>query len=238
MAENRIVILGDSLAMPRIMDGIRFEDTYAYHLAKEFEPDFTLYNRAKRANTFAKQAVEWTLNDDFICYNPKIVIIHLGIVDCAPRLFSELQNKVIEMMPAPIRKPIITFFSKRRLFFTRLFKKVYVDKKCFEAGIRSILTHIDSSKQKTIIVGIAPTNTVNANRSYGFEANIMDYNNILKNVAATKENTIFLDVRDQINPDIHLLPDGIHLTKEGHLIISKMIINHLNNSLKLTAMTK
>jgi len=84
-----ITILGDSLDMPRLNENILYKDTYAYKLDSLLGNDYLVINRSRRANTILEQANRQNINDDILSSESEYFIIHLGIVDCAPRLFSK-----------------------------------------------------------------------------------------------------------------------------------------------------
>lgn len=209
---KKVVILGDSLAMPRDEDKVTYENTYAYQLALHEELDVIC--RAVRANDTSKQSKEQALYDDIICFRPDIIIIHLGIVDCAPRLFSKKHIFFLSFFPSWFKKKYMDFFSKYRPFFTRRLPKVYVKKEQFEKNIVKIMSVCRDFTDEIYCISISDTNKNNKIRSYGFSNNIETYNDILKAVSL-KNNVIFFDLFNEMQAS-YLLDDGIHLTPIGH----------------------
>jgi hypothetical protein len=132
--KKRIVILGDSLSMPRPNEGIILEYTYSYLLNKSFE----VINKSKRVNDTKLQILEQNILDDIDYLNPDI-IIYLGIVDCAPRLLSRNESRLINILPNKLRKIIINFLSKYRLFFTKLRNIQYVNMNSFKKNTELLL---------------------------------------------------------------------------------------------------
>lgn len=221
MFKKRIVILGDSLGMPRPDEQppVEYEETYPY-LLKQLLPEWEVLSACKRANHATKQGCTQYLYDDIIFIKPTAVVIHLGVVDCAPRLFNNYEKIILNKMPSVIRNKIIAFFSKHRKFFTRRFKKVYVNKKDFEKNIDKLIKTALESKATPILIGIADTNHENKEKSYGFSQNIIDYNAILL-ALAERHKIAFINMYDK--GDKILLSDGIHLQPESHKLIANEI---------------
>jgi hypothetical protein len=84
--------------------------------------------------------------------------------------------------------------------------------------------------EKVIIVNIANTNEVNKRRSFGFEKNIFDYNNIIHRLISTNSKCFLIDLYtySKLNSNI-LLNDGIHINKNAHEIIADDIVRIVNS---------
>lgn len=226
---NHIVFLGDSMCMPRDFDGIPIETTYPYMLAQSF-PKYQFFNRATRANTFVKQLSNLRMHDDMLCFRPEVVIINIGMADCAPRLFSEFQGRVLNFLPNSMSKRIIETCSKRRFYLTRRFPKVYVKPPDFRTASKKLIDAAISNNIKVILVGIAPVSEAMKEKSYGFDENIQNYNKILKENIEGKG--MFIDVYEHMNPEEDLLEDGFHLTRKGNDLLYKLVKNSLEQLLK------
>lgn len=220
MIRPRIVIIGDSLALPRPEEGVRYDDTYP-HLLGTWLEGFEVIARNRRANDSSLQARADNLSEDITCLEPDILIIHLGIVDCAPRLFSKTEQRIINVLPPVLRKPIIDFASRHRYLITRLFRKVYVDRAAFRANIERLVDAAADAGAVPIVVSIADTNESNKQRSYNLENNIRDYNEVLSEIAK-RHGIGLVDVNAPDSAD-RLLPDGIHLTVNGNCLLAQSL---------------
>lgn len=219
---NRIVVLGDSLAMPRYE--VPLEKTYPYLLSKELK-DSEVIVRNKRANTSKNQVREQNILDDIVFLKPNIVIIHLGIVDCAPRLFNQKEQWILSKLKW-INKYIIKFFSKNRYFFTKVNQKVYVSKKDFYKYTSKLIQELKKNDvEKILILNICDTNLENKKKSYGFQQNIQEYNEVLNSLSEEK-NVYLLDINSMIQKNM-LLEDGIHISTEGHNIAYLELIKRI-----------
>ena len=102
--QDNIVILSDSLSLPRVDsdETILLRESYPYLLEKKIGNDMKIINRGIRfATTDLLQNFQY-LFDNLLIYSPKTVIIQMGIVDCAPRLFSPLFRSLINRIPNKI----------------------------------------------------------------------------------------------------------------------------------------
>ncbi|MGW8169127.1 MAG: SGNH/GDSL hydrolase family protein [Sulfurovaceae bacterium] len=216
--KQRIVILGDSLGMPR--PEIKFEETYPY-IFQENIPRSEVYAKHRRANDSAIQSEFLNIQDDIEYMQADILVMHLGIVDCAPRLFSKREQNALRYFKK-INKYIIAFMSNRRYFFTKLFPKVYVDIKSYEKNMRRLILSGKKSAKRVIVVNISDTSAENKKRSYHFENNIKDYNEVLFKLA--KENSVELLNIYEISDESILLDDGIHLNIRGNQLLAHKLL--------------
>lgn len=214
---KRIVILGDSLSMPRPNEGIEYEDTYPYLLSKM---GYEVICRSKRANDTKIQTIEQNILDDVVYLKPNILIIHLGIVDCAPRLFSKFERKLLSLLPKIIRIPIINFFSKRRAFFTKIRQISYVNLKSYESNLEKLINRSKKIVEKIIIIKIKNTTNENDSRSFNFNKKIDKYNNVLDKLSKKYDGIFLIDPN---NFEDGLLNDGIHINKNMHKYIASEV---------------
>ena len=205
---SRLVILGNSLSMPRPGDRIMYEDIYPYILAN---PDLEVINRSKRVNDIEIQSMEQNIVDDVDDLRPDYLVIHLGIVDCAPRIFSKNNRKLLSLLPGSVVNYIVRFVSKHRYAITKSRRISFVDIELFETCLRNMLIRI---RKKTphiniIILKILQTNKRNIERSYNFDSNIEKYNNVIERVS--HEFNLFVKLIDINKHNDGLLEDGIHI---------------------------
>lgn len=211
---NKVVILGDSLGMPR--EELLFEETYPYLLQHRFLKNYQIISQHKRANDTKRQLVELY---DVELYKPNIVILHLGIVDCAPRLFYRKEKILFSYINKIV--PIIKIMSKHRFFLTKYLPKVYVNEREYEKNILKIIYFLEEKNIKIILVGIATTNLKHREKSFSYDENINNYNSILEKIVEDKKKIDFIDMY-QYGEDI-LLEDGHHLNAKGSKILATKI---------------
>jgi len=221
---KRIAILGDSLNMPRPDEGIEYENLYSFLLIKE---GYHVINKSKRANDTNLQTKSQNLLDDIVFLRPNVLIVHLGIVDCAPRIFRRYEQKIINYLPLLLKKNIIKLCSKYRYFITKYRKITYVNEKEFEENLIKIIETAKDFVEKIIIIKILNTSEENNKRSYGFYNNILNYNKIIEKIS-NKYDCIKI-----IDPNLFekkgLLSDGIHINKDLHQFLFEEILKILKN---------
>lgn len=187
-----ITILGDPLALPR--PEVSYTDGHPARLSLHLGNEFLVVNKARRNNTVVKQSSlageGYAWEEIIYMHESRYFIIHLGIVDCAPRIFSLDERRLLGILRRLPSGGYITNYirdirSTHRRFFTKHFPKVYVDKKAFATGLSAILSMIQTktSATRAFIINIADTSSVAKHRSFGFAENIRDYNEIIGSVS-------------------------------------------------------
>ena len=226
-----ITILGDSLAMPRIENGIFYTNTYGYLLQKLLGNNYLIHNRSKRGNTTLEQCNYQYIYDDIEVIKNDIIIIHLGICDCSPRIIRKNEKFILNFLPITLRNYYIKFKSKHRRILTKFFPYTYVNKKDFQ---NYLITLINSSllvnpKTKFIFINIANTSVQNDKRSFNFRKYINTYNNILNDLSNIYNSDIINFHKMTVDNSNYLLEDGIHITKEAHSILANKLYNIITN---------
>jgi len=238
-----ITIVGDSLPQVSSDQKISYQETYPFLLQRMFDANKYLVKLSSRStNQVIKQSSSDNLNTDVLYNNSEYVVIHLGIVDCAPRLFGYIEDRIVFVLShVPVVKIfinlVIKFKSKYRRFFTKHFPKTYITRKIFKEKYSFIVKEIKnkSNPKKIFIINIADTSEKNKYRSYNFEKNILDYNKILKDIYS--ENSDFCELIDfhsetLKNKKLIIEDEGIHLTREGHRYLAGLIYNKIQENIK------
>jgi lysophospholipase L1-like esterase len=219
---KKLVIIGDSLSMPRPDDKIQYEKTYPYLLNQALDLIYVI-NRSRRANDTQLQLESQNIADDIDYIKPDYVVIHLGIVDCAPRIFSRNESFLINKLR--YGKPqIIKFVSKNRKAFTRIRKIQYVPLFKYVRNMKQLINIAKGHTPNIFVCNIAKTNYDNEVRSYNFAKHIQTYNEKLKELV--KEECVELIDLNVYGSSI-LLNDGIHLNEQGNLLVFKLLLNAL-----------
>lgn len=192
-----VAIVGDSLSLPR--EGTAYRETYPFLLSEMLGDGYEVVNLSRPRNDTGKISPRSVLT-----YQPDYTVIHLGIVDSAPRLFGKTADFILShVMPEKLALKWIRFKSRHRLWFTRIFPKTYVSLKEFARNI----FNFERTFPRPIFVGIMDTSPENKKRSYGFFKNIYSYNSVLSMVGC-------------IGMPAFYGMDGIHLNKQGHRFLA------------------
>ena len=230
----RIVVAGDSLGLPRIKPTlISYKDIWPYILEgklKERNVNSKILNHSERSRTLPKLLKNF--QDIVSIWEPDILIIQIGIVDCAPRLFSEREHKFLNsgIIHWRIAKAIINFASKHRRQIITLRPWVrYTPLKKFKKSLEDLGKILSQTNYKTIVLPIFPSFPSHTYRSPGYNESVEKYNNEWKNFCE-KYSHIFINLEEIINDlklEDLLLEDGHHLSKLGHLRIATSLENKI-----------
>ncbi|HEY0354921.1 MAG TPA: SGNH/GDSL hydrolase family protein [Flavisolibacter sp.] len=224
---KKLIIAGDSLSMPRPKEGVEYEDTYPALLQVALQNEWWVINRAKRANNSRKQALYLNISDDVHDMKPDAFIYHIGTADCAPRLFSEFQQKLLDRVPPRFRKKIIGYFSKRRWQITKKYPKVFVSREDYEGYVLKVVKTAKAYTNMVFVLGIGMMSARVLGRSYGFRENIIKYNEALQEVCR-QTGAIYIDTANLIDPDRDLLEDGIHYDKTANIKVFEVIMAQMD----------
>jgi lysophospholipase L1-like esterase len=159
---------------------------------------------------------------------PDIVIIQLGIVDCAPRLFKRdgVERKLINRLPNIIKKYYIDFVKKNR---KRKRNHAWVNSKKFKENIQNYISRSQIIRPKKIIfIEIPIPSSVYLDKNPKAIHSIKKYNSILNELCSKN------DICDTINPltvkkNIQIYDDGYHPNPMGNNLVADLLINELRN---------
>ncbi|RPI86143.1 MAG: hypothetical protein EHM34_00165 [Nitrosopumilales archaeon] len=211
--KKTMAIIGDSLSLPR--DDIPFEKTYAALL----ENDYDIVMDSVYGNT-TRDACNGSL---FSVLLSDYVIVHLGIVDCFPRLLDARTRKILSIFPAQVRKIALYPITKYRYEFTKTFPKVLVSKDEFYWNMVKLLSKIRSSNAIPIIIDISDVSNSIACRNYGVRNNIFSYNDVLRKLIY-QYDCVHVNLNYMTRHYSEMIhKDGQHLSETGHAILYGMI---------------
>ncbi len=216
-----VTIAGDSLSLPRPWYLKKFDpelnpflatkyfDTYP-QILENILSDRLSFKKVRVNNSLAQRGFNITsltarLPDIFSYYDPDLVIIQVGIVDCWRR------GENLDKQDVPLPK------------YLRHLQKIidYRDKAC--------------PNKPLILMGLCPTDPKLYKRNSGMNQIIEEYNNAIRDAIKSKVGITFFNTGALMNMDdpyslIHR--DGIHFSTSGHTLIAKalgnMIVNIVN----------
>lgn len=227
--------MADSLAMAREGEtNIAYEATYPYLLAQSLRRRFhsespMVIERGMRRRTIEYVLDEWYELVDLL--KPAVVVVHVGIVDCAPRVFLRRERQfVAKLRPAFLRESILDGVHRHRRAIVRMRKKVYVPPERFSALVGQVIEKAKQSKVRSLVmVNIITPPAEMEERSPGFVENVGVYNKILKSRA--EDGGVHLIDIDRMIKEAggveQLTVDGIHINETAHAMLAKEIENHI-----------
>jgi len=239
----RIVVLADSMAMPRLEQGcmIYWDDTWPYLLEQSLRNrgiESEVINCASRSRT-ADTLTGLDFLEHIIWKRPQAIILQVGIVDCTPRVFSKREKKLLNypFVPARLRDWLVNYRSARR---PRLVKRNPLGKvdtppekfRDFLAHFFSKVTALESDIQLIVLPVVANIPMMEM-RSPGYGENVRLYNDILKSCSLAAK-ACWLDPGElfaEAEVRNHFCADGYHLNEAGTRRIAAAIGSLLMNRL-------
>jgi len=227
----RIFLIGDSLAVPRSdpSGDIRYRNCYPFLIQQYLENQLqsvhvpVIYDRSQSCCTLPDVVFSW--NEEISLQEPDILIIQVGVVDCAPRVFTPYQRKVVaNLRPRIMRESVLSLVRKYRKHLVRLRGNLtYTSYEQF----RQAAIGLSSEADRVGLLGCYFVNIITPSlemerRSPGFCSNVAKYNEVLEEVADGKiVQIVDMDgIVQRMGHERLLLSDGIHINKEGHRILA------------------
>lgn len=232
---KKILAIGDSLALPG--HGNSYEDTWIYLLKSRFsEYDFITYFKRQLTTDVlvsmggGEKGVDKAPkgSDCLEFYSPDLVILQLGIVDCAPRLFkpNSLEMKVLNNLPEGLRNAYIRIMKKLR---KRDVSKAYVTPERFR---NNLVTYFNRCKkagvQKVIYISICVPDENMTSKNPDIQQVVEHYNRIIDEQKKMFPFVISVDPLDSRHYEYEIFEDGYHPNQKGNEMVFKSLANVLS----------
>ncbi|OAV44302.1 SGNH/GDSL hydrolase family protein [Lewinella sp. 4G2] len=223
-AKKKVIAIGDSLALPGHGNG--YEDTWIKKVKTRFPAwDFiTVFRRSTTTNVLVQSGGGGDNSktprgsDCLEYYQPNIVITNLGIVDCAPRLFYSIENKVVKHMPGSLRKPYIKLMKRIR---SKSPKKAYVSIGKFEHNWTTYLSRCEAiNVEKVIIIGIPHPDENMVKLNPGIVKSVKAYNEVYEGLSRKFNFVSLIYPLDSTRYDFTIFDDGYHPNPSGNELVS------------------
>ena len=232
----KVALYGDSLACPR-HGVLKSHERYIALIETFFRSKlfdfFEIRDKATGGVTLPQLYGQYCQDNTYFSLPGDVLIIHSGIVDCAPRPISESMRAKISMLPPFIRNIIISYIHKNRSRLILKGKKIVkTNKVTFINTLDSFLESAISNYKKVLIVNICPTTDEFERRSPGLTDSINLYNNLISDIIKKKDSpkVLLIDIYKEISnnknniEDYIVKEDGHHIRPVTHKIIAEKII--------------
>lgn len=223
--DRKIVLISDSLGLPRPeeKEGREFDcsDTFSSYLGEVTEGCSidSICQRFATTNNILR-----ILNDEADLGRDSDVVIHIGLNDCANRMFLTRERIAMSLLPKELNNRIVEFARRfRAQILTLLPPYHYVDPARFRSNLETSIATLRKRNVKKIVLTtiILPPakfwrGTPGMNRNFG------QYNQIIMDVCNEHKATLFdFDRHVWGNmADAPLISDGMHLSHNGHRLFS------------------
>lgn len=235
MKSKKILCIGDSLALPGHLN--KYEDTWFYKLKQEF-PDFDFISFFKRQlTTDALTSMgggiggvdNWPKGADCLeGYMPDVVIIQLGIVDCAPRLLSNYDRVIIKILPKVFKS---TYIKLIKLIKKRNVNNTLVPYEKFKKNVLNYVNRAKNLGTNIIFISISIPDSKMVIKNKDIVFNVNRYNEYYYKMA---NDYSFVNTTSALNAndcDEEVYEDGYHPNILGNDIIYnklKIALNELS----------
>lgn len=207
---KKILVLTDSLGLPRaVPEQTLYEETWPYALKKQ--------GYFVHQVSIGEATSEDLKNQIFYhkMYEPDLVIVQVGIVDCAPRFATQFELALLNRIPF-FGKFIINFLKTKQV--RKLRQKTYVILQTFEINIKNI--------QDCFTVPVYFISIINATTGYEEKLNVVT-NNIKRYYTTLKSiSKYYIDLNNL--PIQGIMADFHHINHYGHRYIYDLIIKEIN----------
>lgn len=230
--QNHLLIHGDSLALPRA--DVQYHQTWPSRLRAELD-EWTVINRAQDGKT-TKELIsdeEWKNSRQLDLYTPRVVVLQLGIVDCAPRKVRKVEKQVVEELESQLLRRISYFLATN--FRSRSMKRAYVSPDEYRSNLSAFVERaMENGVESVLFVKILSPGEKYSDRNKHSPASITQYNEILSDVA---DEYPLVDVlrplcddekKERQIVDEYTLDDGYHLNPAGNERLGQRVIDHIN----------
>ena len=197
----KVLLITDSLAFPRLEpEYVLYEETYISYLKGAFN-DCDFIHQGRGGATIVDLYKHSAYYHETL--RPDLVLMQCGIVDCAPRALTVIEQQIVSRLP--IIGGLVTALVKkysRQLRRTR--RMTYTSVAAFSSSVHQF----ESLFSKVYWIGILPATADYDAKVEGIERNIAMYNDILR-----QRNYVPTDDFDASM----IMSDHHHLNRVGHV---------------------
>ncbi|RYE75712.1 MAG: SGNH/GDSL hydrolase family protein, partial [Myxococcales bacterium] len=197
------------------------ENTYPYMLLEQ-RPGWAVESICQRYLTMTR-VLDLLLADPDLAVGADVVL-HIGLNDCADRMFLEHERIALGLLPDELKDSIVRFAQQhRRDILAHLPGHHYVPPTEFTATVDTILSILASRARRVVVATIILPPIRFWPATPGLQANFGRYNLALMDAAARHGALVFdVDRHMWANQNEGVLQsDGMHLDTAGHEIFAE-----------------
>jgi hypothetical protein len=224
-----INVVGDSLSLVRPAEGIRGDTLYWTLLQERLGHPYYVIAHSRRSNDTAQ--VVRTMHEDILAFPMFALVLHLGIVDCFPRLFSKREHDVLHTLTSMrlggLTRTVTRLAARHRLCLTRRFPKHYVSLPDFTHNLHTIVESVQrcGAARHIILLGILDTSVEKSSRTYQAAESIRAYDAVLRRMTIQYACVHYIDLNGYFKAQgiTPTLPDGHHLNPDAHPHVAALL---------------
>ncbi|PKO98497.1 MAG: hypothetical protein CVU13_10085 [Bacteroidetes bacterium HGW-Bacteroidetes-8] len=215
--KKRILIIGDSLALPRVHpEKVEYRETWPELLKNTGK--FEIIQLSIGGGTIVDIFDQLSY---YKYFQTDIIVIQLGIVDCAPRALTQFELKLFQS------NKLFSLILSRFLpinFLRRIRNISYVDLYKFCEFYEKMILQFKNCY--VINVGILPIPIDYEKKLAGITKNQFKYNTAIKSISQ-KYGCYYID--SELMPLNGIMTDYHHLNSKGHLWIYNSIVKAIDS---------
>lgn len=232
----KILCVGDSTSLPGHTNS--YEDTWFFKLKHNFtDCDFiSVFRRSITTDILVTEGGgdivdKFPMGADCLeFYNPHIVILQLGIVDCAPRLLNKVDKLILRFLPYRLKDMYIKNLKKIK---KRKSSNTIVTAEKFLFNIKSYIERCLLREVKTLILIAIPfPDDRMINKNPQIVTNINIYNKILYDFSERHNFIKVINPLDSRRYNENIFEDGYHPNPFGNEIVYQKIKFVMSNYVK------
>jgi len=226
-SRQRWLIIADSLALPR--PGVTYQATWPYLLQREF-PNCDWVNLARRSSVTTRLVTDGDSGADCLeFYAPDGVILHLGICDCAPRLYRQgsIFQHLVYRLPGNLGRRISDLLESYR---GRRADNALVGERQFRTNLENYLQRCKEAGVKVIALEIMPVGKEMIGKNPGIVGQIEKYNRIYRDFAASSGHMKVVKIFDAAANIEQFTLDGYHLNEQGNRLVYCSLVDAIKEA--------
>lgn len=213
----RLLFVTDSLGLPRrvpvrVAGHEVWVNQVAHSLEGQVEPYF--YTVAGLHSSDLASNLEIQLGG----FDADLLVLQIGIVDCAPKALRENERKVVTRLPGPLRLLVHNFLRRNYARIVMWRDVTYVSQDRFRTNLESFREHFRDCE--FVVVPIAPANQGYRAKNPLIDRNIRAYNRILETVFG---EAFASETFEGADPELLFVSDHHHLSIEGHATVARAV---------------
>lgn len=235
--KDNVVMVGDSLALPRPMEALRADfginQTSTFMFNNMVQDGLEMRTWAQRYLTTEKLLDNWNLMVENI--QNKHLVIHLGLNDSAERIFLEGQRLALDVYDDELKNSIVEFGKQyRKEIIKNQYDHAYVGYEKFKNNVHEIIRRACEEEAKSIIfvniIAFPKSHEIDTPGSLALTAK---YNSFFEEIKSSYPEINLIDLNGIVNHigfEKCMLPDNMHLNPYGHQVLAKEIFYHLTQT--------
>lgn len=226
-SRERWLIIADSLALPR--PGVAYQATWPYLLQREFT-NWDWVNLARRSSVTTRLVTDGDSGTDCLeLYEPDGVILHLGICDCAPRLYRQgsIIQHLVNRLPGNLGRRISDLLEKYR---GRRTGNAMVGERQFRTNLENYLRRCKEAGVTVIALEIIPVGKEMIGKNPEIVGQIEIYNRIYRDIEASSSYLKVVKAHYATANIEQLTLDGYHLNEQGNRLVYRSLVDAIKEA--------